>query len=247
MLFSSILNNKKGGATLTGVVIILLLLGVLGFTLLKLSRSGMLIATSYEKNEQAFNVAESGLQFFVNTYITTYNDIITYLFYDPANLNSLPDPRFADFDALLNYSGEIGSLYNNYYSHFPELKGSYIIDEGSPTSTSDDVIGEYYVRVLDNDIFMTEDGDTLMNQLEDEDGDPYNNAVIANMKIDRDKNFFIQARGIVRQGNRILGSKLITIRICAIEQSTGTQKGGSAANVNIGKRFCIQPNYVQSP
>jgi len=242
-----LLNKEKGGATLTGVVIILLLLGVLGFTLLKLSRSSVVIATSYEKNEQAFNVAESGLQLFVNTYVNTYNDIINYLFYNPANVNSLPDPRFADFDALLNGEGDLGNIYAVYFGHFPELKGSYIIDPGSPTSTSDDVVGEYYIRVLDNDIFLSEDGDILKNQLEDEDGDPYNNIVLANMKIDRDKNFFIQARGIVRQGNRILGSKLVTIRICAIEESSGTQKGGSAANVNIGKRFCIQPNYVQSP
>lgn len=241
------INNEKGGATLTGVVIILLLLGVLGFTLLKLSRSSVVVATSYEKNEQAFNVAESGLQLFVNTYVNTYNDIITYLFYDPANVNSLPDPRFADFDALLNGAGELGDIYATYFGQFTELKGSYIIDPGSPASTSDDLIGEYYIRVLDNDIFINEDGDLFRNQLEDEDGDPYNGSVLANMKIDRDKNFFVQARGIVRQGSRILGSKLVTIRICAIEESSGTQKGGSAANVNIGKRFCLQPNYVQQP
>ncbi len=242
-----IMKKEKGGATLTGVVIILLLLGVLGFTLLKLSRSSLVIATSYEKNEQAFNVAESGLQLFVNNYINTYNDIITYLFYDEANLESLPDPRFADFDALLNGAGELGDIYATYFGHFPELKGSYVIDPGSPASTSDDVIGEYYIRVVDNDIYIDEDGTFYRNQLEDEDGDPYNNSVLANMKIDRDKNFFIQARGIVRQGNRILGSKLITVRICAIEESSGTQKGGSAANVNTGKRFCLQPNYLQQP
>ncbi len=236
--------KNKGAATLTATIIILMLLSVLGITLLYLSKSSIKIATSFEKNEQAFNVAESGLQNIVQTRLGTYNDIITYLFYNPANLDSLPDPRFADFDGILNGEGDFGQLYSVYYSHFPELTGSYIVDPGDSSTSSDDVVGEFYIRVIDNDIFMNEDGDYFKNQLEDEDGDPENGVVQANMRVDRDKNFFVQARGIIRQGNRILGTKLITVRICAIEQSSGTQKGGSAANANIGKRFCIQSNYI---
>ncbi len=239
------LSGNKGGATLTATVIILMLLSVLGLTLLSLSRSSIKIATSFEKNEQAFNVAESGLQNIVQTKLGTYNDIITYLFYNPADLDSLPDERFADFDGIINGQGNFGSLYSAYYSHFPELRGSYVVDTGDPSSPSDDVIGEYYVRVLDNDIFINEDGDHFANQLEDEDGDPDNGAVLANMRVDRDKNFFVQARGIIRQGNKILGTRLITVRICAIQGSSGTQKGGSSANVDIAKRFCVQPNYIE--
>ncbi len=236
--------NNKGAATLTATIIILMLLSVLGMTLLYLSKSSIKIATSFEKNEQAFNVAESGLENIVNTRLTTYNDIITYLFYNPSNLDSLPDQRFADFDGLLNGQGNLGQLYSAYYSHFPFLTGSYVVDRGDPSTTSDDVVGEYYIRVIDNDIFIDEDGNYLKNQLEDEDGDPNNNVVQANMRIDRDRNFFVQARGIIRQGNRILGTKLITVRICAIEQSSGTQKGGSAANTNVAKRYCVQANYI---
>ena len=236
--------KNKGAATLTATIIILMLLSVLGITLLYLSKSSIKIATSFEKNEQAFNVAESGLENIVRTRLNTYNDIITYLFYNPANLNSLPDPSFADFDGILNGQGDYGQLYSAYYSHFPELTGSYIVDPGNASTSADDVIGEFYIRVIDNDFFKDEEGNKLANLLEDEDGDPNNGVVQANMRVDRDKNFFVQARGIIRQGNRILGTKLITVRICAIEQSTGTQKGGSAANVNIGKRFCIQSNYI---
>ena len=239
------INKKKGAATLTATIIILMLLSVLGITLLYLSKSSVKIATSFEKNEQAFNVAESGLENIVRTRLSTYNDLITYLFFDPANLNSLPDPRFADFDGLLTGGGTFGQLYSTYYSHFPFLTGSYVVDGGDPSTTADDVVGEYYIRVLDNDIFINEDGDYFRNQLEDEDGDPNNGVVQANMRIDRDRNFFVQARGIIRQGTRILGTRLVTIRICAIEQSSGTQKGGSAANTNLGKRFCIQSNYIK--
>jgi len=238
------LGNNKGGATLTATIIILMLLSVLGLTLLSLSNSSIKISTSFEKNEQAFNVAESGLQNIVQTKLGTYNDIVTYLFFDPADVNSLPDPRFADFDAIINGQGDLGSIYSAYYSHFPELMGSYIVDPGDPSSTADDVVGEYFVRVLDNDIFLSEDGDYFANQLEDEDGDPDNGVVEANMRVDRDKNFFVQARGVIRQGNKILGTRLITVRICAIQEASGTQKGGSSANVNLTKRFCIQPNYI---
>ncbi len=237
--------GNKGGATITAVIIILMLLGVLGFTLLKLSNSSVKIATSFEKNEQAFNVAESGLENVVRTRLSTYNDLITYLFYDPSDLTILPDPRFGDFDGLLNGGGNFGELYSAYYSNFPFLRGSFIVDNGDPATPDDDIIGEYFIRVLDNDIFINEDGDYLRNAFEDEDGDPDNQFVLVNMKIDRDRNFFVQARGIIRQGNRVLGSRLIVVRICAIEQASGTQKGGSAANVNMGKRFCLQPNYVQ--
>ncbi|WP_201327863.1 pilus assembly PilX N-terminal domain-containing protein [Thermotomaculum hydrothermale] len=236
--------REKGAATLTATIIILMLLSVLGITLLYLSKSSLKIATSFEKNEQAFNVAESGLENIVRTRLSTYNDLITYLFYNPSDLDSLPDPRFADFDALINGQGANGSLYSAYYSHFPFLKGSYVVDGGNPSDSSDDVVGEYYIRIIDNDIFINEDGDLFKNQLEDEDGDPSNGVVLANMRIDRDRNFFVQGRGIIRQGTRILGTKLITIRICAIEQASGTQKGGSAANANVAKRFCIQSNFI---
>ncbi len=239
------IKDKKGAATLTATIIILMLLTVLGLTLLTLSKSSVRISTSFEKNEQAFNVAESGLENIVRTRLTTYNDLITYLFYNPSNLNTLPDPRFADFDAILNGQGTFGNLYSTYYSHFPELTGSFVVDQGDPSNPNDDLIGEYYIRVLDNDIFINEDGDMFRNQLEDEDGDPDNGTVLANMRMDRDRNFFVQARGIIRQGNRILGTRLITVRICAIQEATGTQKGGSAANVNLTRRFCLQPNYIQ--
>ncbi len=238
------MNKKKGAATLTATIIILMLLSVLGITLLYLSKSSVKIATSFEKNEQAFNVAESGLENIVRTRLNTYNDIITYLFYDPSNINSLPDPRFADFDGILNGQGNFGQLYSTYYSHFPFLTGSYVVDQGDPSTTSDDVVGEFYIRILDNDIFIDEDGRSFRNKLEDEDGDPNNGIIQVNMRMDRDRNFFVQARGIIRQGSRILGTRLITVKICAIEESSGTQKGGSAANTNIAKRYCVQPTYM---
>ena len=238
------MNKRKGAATLTATIIILMLLSVLGMTLLYLSKSSIKIATSFEKNEQAFNVAESGLENIVRTRLNTYNDIITYLFYDPGHIDSLPDPRFADFDGILNGQGDFGQLYSQYYSHFPFLTGSYVVDSGDPSTTSDDVVGEFYVRIIDNDIFIDEDGRYFRNKLEDEDGDPNNAVIQVNMRMDRDRNFFVQARGIIRQGSRILGTRLITMKICAIEQSSGTQKGGSAANVNLAKRFCIQSNYI---
>ncbi len=236
--------EERGAATLTATIIIVMLLTILGLTLLVLSKSGIKFSTGFEKNEQAFNVAESGLENIVRTRLITYNDIITYLFYNPANVNSLPDPRFANFNALINGQGPLGQLYSNYYANFPFLKGSYVVDDGGTSNPGDDIVGEYYIRVIDNDIFFDDNGRRFGNVMEDEDGDPNNGIIQANLRMDRDRNFFVQARGVIRQGNRILGTKLITVRICAIEESSGTQKGGSAANANLAKRFCVQPNYI---
>jgi len=62
--------RQKGGATLITTLVVLLLLTVLGIGLLHMSTANMQSAGGYQSSEQAFNVAEAGLELVGRNYIT---------------------------------------------------------------------------------------------------------------------------------------------------------------------------------
>jgi len=237
-----IINNEKGGATLIITVIILLMLTVLGMGLLNMSKGNVQISGGYQLSEQAFFVAESGLENVGRNEITTYYSAVNALFFDKTDLTKMPDRDFNDFDDLF----EGGTLYGDYYAHFPNFKGSVTVDGDN------NIVGYYFVRIIDNDNmvlksayeYSNETSGIVTNRREDEDGDPFDANFEANFSLDRDGSLYIQSRGVIAQvdGNgkitKILATKLITTKTCAIEESTGSQAGESAANSSLTPEFC---------
>ena len=230
--------GEHGGATLITTIVILMLLTVLALGLMHMSRSGMETCGGVQSSEQAFNVAEAGLELVARTEITSYYTAINCLYFDAGDQTRLPDPNFGDLDALLNQEGEAGAAYATYFANFPTFKGQITVDE------ENGIVGDYFVRVVDNDVLELEDG-TYFNRYEDEDGDYYNNSVLANFTVDRDQNLLIQSRAIIRQGNRIIATRMVSARFCAIPEGSGSQVRQSAANTNLTPAFCKQPWLVQ--
>ncbi|NOY23805.1 MAG: hypothetical protein GXO70_09900 [Acidobacteria bacterium] len=230
--------RQKGGATLITTLVVLLLLTVLGMGLLRMSTDNIQSAGGYQSSEQAFNVAEAGLELVGRNYITNYYAAINYLFANRSDITQLPDPNFGDLDALISNTGVNGAYYATYYSQFPQFTGEVQIDEEIGLS------GTYYVRIIDNDVLTLEDGN-YYNRYEDEDGDYYNNVIQPNFTIDRDHNLLIQSRSIIRKGNTIIATKLVTARFCSIPEASGSQVSQSAANVNLTPAFCKQPWLVK--
>jgi hypothetical protein len=218
------------------------MLTVLGLGLLNMSKGNVQIAGGYQLSEQAFFVAEAGLENVGRNEITTYYSAINALFFDKGNLTKLPDKDFNDFDDLFKSTG----AYTVYYSHFPGFRDSVTID------SDNNIKGYYFVRIIDNDNmvlksayeYSNESSGVVTNRREDEDGDPFDKNFTANFSLDRDGSVYIQSRGIIAQvdGNgeivKILATKLITTKTCAIEESTGAQAGESAANASLTPEFC---------
>lgn len=234
----SLRTNQKGGSTLITTVVVLMLLSVLGLGLLHMARSGMETCGGFQTSEQAFNVAEAGLELVGRTAITNYYSAINSLFFNPQDVTRLPDPNFSDLDALLKQEGTAGAAYTTYFGNFPSFKGQLTVDE------ENGIVGEYFVRIVDNDVLELEEG-TYFNRYEDEDGDYYNDQVLPNFTIDRDHNLLIQSRAVIRVGDRILATKLVSARFCAIPEGSGSQVRQSAANVNLTPAYCKQPWLVQ--
>lgn len=231
-----IFNNEKGGATLITTIIVLLMLTILGFGLLNMAKGNVQVAGGYQLSEQAFFVAEAGIENVARNQLLTYYSAINSLFYDRSDLTKMPDPDFNDFNDLENKTG----AYASYYSHFPGFTDSIVLD------STNNIIGYYYVRIVDNDYmvlksvyeYSAETSTGVSNRREDEDGNPFDENFLANFSMDRDGSVYIQCRSVIMQGSTILSSKLITTKTCAIEESTGSQAGESAANTSLTPEFC---------
>ena len=230
--------SQRGGATLITTVVILMLLTVLAIGLMHMARGGMQTCGGFQSSEQAFNVAEAGLELVGRTAVSNYYAAMNSLFFDSGDFTRLPDPNFGDLDALLEQEGDTGAAYATYYSNFPAFKGQIVVDE------ENNIVGDYFVRIVDNDVLELEEG-TYFNRYEDEDGDYYNGQVLPNFTVDRDQNLLIQSRSIIRQGELIIATRMISARFCAIPEGSGSQVRQSAANVNLTPAFCKQPWLVQ--
>lgn len=229
-------SNEKGGSTLLTTVIILIMLTILGMGLLNMSKGNVEIAGGYQLSEQAFFVAEAGLENIARNNLLTYYSAINAMFYSGSDLAILPDPDFNDFDDLQNKSGN----YSSYYSNFPNFTDTIIIDP------ENNITGKYFVRIIDNDYMVLKSAyeysesssEGVRNRREDEDGNPFDVNFLANYSLDRDGSIYIQCRALIMQGNRILATKLITTKTCVIEESSGSQAGESAANASLTPEFC---------
>ncbi len=231
-------NGEHGGATLITTIVILLLLTVLALGLMHMSRGSIQAAGSYQTSEQALHVAEAGMELVGRTMISSYYSAINSMFYDGGDIARLPDPNFGDLEALLEGTGENGAMYATYYGQFPSFKGQVVVDE------ENNLIGEYFVRIVDNDVLELEDGD-YYNRYEDEDGDYYNNVIQPNFTVDRDYNLLIQSRAVIRSGETIVATRMVSARFCAIPEGSGSQVRQSAANTNLTPAFCKQPWLVR--
>lgn len=232
------IHSEHGGATLITTIVVLLLLTVLAMGLMHMSRASIQAAGSYQTSEQALHVAEAGMELVGRTMISSYYSAINSLFFDQGDITRLPDPDFGDLEALLEQTGDNGARYATYYGQFPGFRGEVVVDE------ENNLIGEYFVRIVDNDVIELEDGD-YYNRYEDEDGDYYNGIIQPNFTVDRDYNLLIQSRAIIRSGEKIIATRMVSARFCAIPEGSGSQVRQSAANTNLTPAFCKQPWLVR--
>ena len=149
-------HSQKGGAVLITTILILLIGAVISLTLLTSSRIGSRISGNYKLQENAFNVAEMGFEA-VRPLLTNFNNLTGRLFSNAADKKGLFDPNFNDYSDLIGNSGAYGS----YYGLYPEFKGTTTINLPDGKTMT----GEWYVRIVDNDLIVNEplSGDYIQN------------------------------------------------------------------------------------
>ena len=256
-------NSERGGAVLITTILILMISAVIAMSLLNSSRVGSRVSANYKLQENAFNVAEAGFES-VRSQILNFANDKAQLFYDPAKTGTLYDPNFNLYSEITGTSG----LYASYYGKYPQYKGTIPITlPGGETLT-----GEWYVRIIDNDLVCNEplsgdylQGDYLNVQtIKDILGDTtagsddrikkMNGVMLSCRELDNpvaggtgkncntmstidfsqnhDDSVFVESRGIIRQGTKIVASRLVRVLIRKGEGSGGgrnhTQKGGAA-------------------
>ncbi len=252
-------NSERGGAVLITTILILMISAVIAISLLNSSRVGSRVSSNYKLQENAFNVAEAGFER-VRSQILNFANVTAQLFYDPANPNTLYDPNFNDYGQITGGGG----LYASYYGKYPQYKGTMPITlPGGQTLT-----GEWYVRIIDNDLVCNEplSGDYLQGdylnvqkikdvlastaagsdaRIQDMNGVMLNCRELNNGDVgtcsamptidfsqNQDNSVFVESRGIIRQGNQVVASRLVRVLIRTDLNSGGgrnpSQKGGAA-------------------
>ena len=241
-------NSERGGAVLITTILILMISAVIAISLLNSSWVGSRVSANYKLQENAFNVAEAGFES-VRSQILNFANDTAQLFYDAKKTGTLYDPNFNLYSKITG----TGTLYASYYGKYPQYKGTIPITlPGGETLT-----GEWYVRIIDNDIvcneplsvgdYLTKDGYLNVANINSQN----ENGIMLNCRelnnggaglckdmptIDFSKNYdnsvFVESRGIIRQGKQIVASRLVRVLIRTSEGSGGgrnhTQKGGSA-------------------
>jgi len=252
-------NSERGGAVLITTILILMIRAVIAISLLNSSRVGSRVSSNYKLQENAYNVAEAGFER-VRSQILNFASVSGQLFFDPASVNTLYDPNFNNYGQITGGGG----LYASYYGNYPQYKGTMPITlPGGQTLT-----GEWYVRIIDNDLICNEplsgdylQGDYLnVQKIKDvlgstaagsEDRIQQMNGIILNcgelsnggvgncndmptidFSQNEDNSVFVESRGIIRQGNQIVASRLVRVLVHTDDSGGGgrnpAQKGGSA-------------------
>ena len=140
-------HSQRGGAVLITTVLILLIGSVLAIALLNSSRVGSRVSANYKLQENAFNVAEMGFER-VRAQFINFNNLTAMLFFNPANRNSLYDPNFNLYGEIAGTTG----VYATYYNLNPQLKGT----ESITLPDGQTLTGEWYIRIIDNDLTCNE-------------------------------------------------------------------------------------------
>ena len=140
-------NSERGGAVLITTILILMISAVIAISLLNSSRVGSRVSSNYKLQENAFNVAEAGFER-ARSQILNFASVTAQLFYDPANPNTLYDPNFNDYGQITGTAG----VYGNYYGTYPQYKGTMPIT----LPDGQTLTGEWYVRIIDNDLVCNE-------------------------------------------------------------------------------------------
>jgi len=243
-------NNDKGGAVLITTIMVLLIGSILALVLLNSAKMGAKVSGNFKLSENAFNVAEVGFESLRNN---LDDSIYNMLFYDSSDITKLYDPNFNFYDQITSGSG----IYATYYSDKPTFKGTTSITLPDGQSLT----GEWYARIVDNDIVCNTntaliDSNGFLNPDQNGDGVFDNNLkgiMISCSEKDyvgspdcsdltaydfsksRDKTVFLEVRGLIKQGNTVLASKLVRVIINTPELAgfsrNNTQFGGSSAGM----------------
>lgn len=250
-------NDQRGGAVLITTVLILLIGGVLAIALLSSSRVGSRISANYKLQENAFNVAEMGFER-IRTQLSSFANVSSRLFFNPAAPTRLYDPNFNAYEELTG----TGGVYSAYYAANPQFKGTEIITmPDGQTITGEwfirvidnDLIcnqplsGNYLdAGYLNEAMIQTALGEddpdeqrrlmagVMLNcrELNNENVGDCMNFPTLDFSFNMDNAVFVESRGIIRQGNEVMGSKLVRILVQVEDLGGGRrdpgQKGGSS-------------------
>lgn len=262
-------NNQKGGAVLITTVLILLIGGVLAIALLNSSRIGSRVSANYKLQENAFNIAEMGFER-LRPQFTSFANVSSRLFFNPASPTRLYDPNFNAYEELLG----TGGVYSAYYATNPDFHGF----ENITMPDGQVLTGEWFIRVIDNDLICNQplSGDYLdagylnenkildalaaadldeqkrlmagvmLNCYElnaDNIGD-CNTFPTLNFAINQDHAVFVESRGILRNGNDIIGSRLVRVLVRVSELGGGRRDPGQKGGGSGGGQAVVAPGVT---
>ena len=247
-------NSERGGAVLITTILILMISAVIAMSLLNSSRVGSRVSSNYKLQENAFNVAEAGIESvrsLISSHALNFNDIRKkYLFYNTSDATAsdakkLYDPNFNRYSEITSNSG----VYGDYYGRCPsKFKGTIPIT----LPDGETLKGEWYVRIIDNDIVCNEPlssseekGSCLNNDgylIPDNINNPNTKGIMlnceeldncdpkeCNFQKDVDHAVFIESRGIFRQKTR-QGTKTVASRLVRVLVQGKDSGGGGVSN-----------------
>ncbi len=262
-------NNQRGGAVLITTVLILLIGGVLAIALLSSSRVGSRISANYKLQENAFNIAEMGFER-VRTQLSSFANVSSRLFFNPANRQRLYDPNFNAYDEMTG----TGGVYSTYFAANPQFRGTETI-----TMPDGQVLtGEWFIRVIDNDLICNQplsgdyldagylNEDMIKTALAEDDPDvqrrlmsgvmlncrELNNENVGDCRdfptldfsFNMDNAVFVESRGIIRQGNEVVGSRLVRVLVQVEDIGGGRRDPGQKGGSSGGSQAVVAPGVV---
>ena len=267
-------NNEKGGAVLITTVLILLIGGVLAIALLNSSRIGSRVSANYKLQENAFNVAEMGferirtqLSSFSNATSRMFtNPSDPKRLYDP-NFNAYDElfgtggaygayyaanPQFKGTELITLPDGQTltGEWYvrvidNDLICNQPVsgdlLDAGYLNEEALKTALALPETTEEEAREKRRRM-----GGIMLNcrELANGGGSLCNTMPTLDFSFSWDSGVFVESRGIIRNGNDVIGSRLVRVLVRVDDLSGGRRDPGQKGGSSGGSQGVVAPGTV---